>query len=462
MQFLAKALTVLLLTTAGCLSLSADAAEPIGASNESAAPEILSAKLREWNATFLEQEDEAGFWKAVQKASDAGEYPIVEESDSPDASGPDFAMITFLHQQVAEEISNVLLFANINHVEPSELLFERIGVSNVYFKSVVVPRSVRFLYRIIENDPLTGIFAGAKYGTRMHVLGGDPDPFNPRKRFFPGGLGEGRDFIRTWVELPGAAPQPYIVDKGNAQGTLETQELESTLLGYSRNVHTFLPPGYDPANEYPLMILFDAVDYFSMGFLQLTLENLIAEGSIPPLVVLGIDAGKIEGQTQRNDEFTCNPKFMEFLNSELLPWFTSQYHVSADPDQRIIVGSSFGGLLAAYFAFHHPETVSNVLSQSGSFHWGKKEDEFPFEWLVREFAFGEKKPITIYMEVGNLEGEYSWSDPQFPHQIISHRHFKTILDLKGYDVTYREYRGGHEMLSWRGGIAEGLKEVFHP
>ncbi len=77
-------------------------------------------------------------------------------------------------------------------------------------------------------------------------------------------------------------------------------------------------------------------------------------------------------------------------------------------------------------------------------------------------AFGDKKPTTIFMEVGVLEGEYSWADPEFPHAIVSHRHFKTVLDMKGYDVKYQEYAGGHEMLSWRGGIAEGLKHLFRP
>ena len=58
---------------------------------------------------------------------------------------------------------------------------------------------------------------------------------------------------------------------------------------------------------------------------------------------------------------------------------------------------------------------------------------------MREFAFAEKKRISIFMEVGILEGEYSWDGPDFPNQIVSHRHFKTILDMKGYDATYREY-----------------------
>ena len=77
-----------------------------------------------------------------------------------------------------------------------------------------------------------------------------------------------------------------------------------------------------------------------------------------------------------------------------------------------------------------------------------------------EFAFGEKRPLSIFMEVGILEGEYSWKYPDWPHQIVSHRHFKTVLDMRGYEVKYQEYAGGHEMLSWRGGVAEGLKYLL--
>ena len=421
---------------------------------------IRSTKLKELCDRFLTIGAESGFWTEVQRISSSGDYPIVEEIEAENGTPAKYVRLTFLHRATGIHPENVLLLANINHVVPEELLFERVGQSDVYFKSVEVPRGVRFMYRIIENDPLTRLFAAAKYGTRRHLLELDPDPLNPNRRIDPNALGDRKDFVQTWVELEGASPQPYIADRKNDCGSLIAEDHESKMLGYSRKVFTYLPPTYDPQATYPLMILLDAGGYFSNGSLQLTLENLIAEESIPPLVVLGIDAGIKERKNQRNSEFTCNPTFREFLHEELLPWFTSRYSVSVDPEQRIIAGSSFGGLFATYFAFNHPETVSHVLSQSGSFHWGRSDDEYPFEWLIREFAFGAKRPITIYMEVGLLEGEYDWGDPAFPHQIISHRHFKTILDMKEYAVAYHEYRGGHEMLSWRGGIAEGLKHIF--
>lgn len=443
-----KILVVTLLLTIGWMPTAVLTADEIST-------KISGARLQALHAEFLTNKDEPGFWREVQVIADAGNYPFVESMDNTDN-----VRLTFLHRQGAQPPANVLLLANINHVIPAELLFERIGQSGVYFKTVEVPKGVRFLYRILENDPLTGLFAGAKYGTRVHLLGKDPDPINPSKRIIHDAFGPGRDFSVTWVELEDAAPQPYIVDRGSPRGTLTTTTRPSTTFGYTHQITSYVPPNYDPDQEYPLLILLDGASYFSTGSLQTTLENLLSDGSIQPLIVLGISAGVKDGQSQRNTEFTCNPRFMSFLNDELLPWFTSKYSVSADPNQRIIAGSSYGGLFATYFAFNHPETVSHVLSQSGSFHWGRENDDFSYEWLIREFAFAEKKPIDIFMEVGVLEGEYSWADPEFPHQIVSHRHFKTILDMKKYAVTYREYGGGHDMLNWRGGMADGLKHIF--
>ena len=201
MQMITTVLIGVLLAMGGWLPTTTLATESPTPTNQQAAAEIHSGKLRELNAHFLKKGDEQGFWRAVQMISDAGDYPIVEEIDNPETSPPNYVQLTFLHRQGDKPPSNVLLFANINHVVPAELIFEKVEGTDVYFKTVEVPRGVRFEYRIIENDPLTGLFAGAKYGTRMHVLGGDPDPLNPNKRVFPDGLRAGSDYIKTWGQL---------------------------------------------------------------------------------------------------------------------------------------------------------------------------------------------------------------------------------------------------------------------
>ena len=36
------------------------------------------------------------------------------------------------------------------------------------------------------------------------------------------------------------------------------------------------------------------------------------------------------------------------------------------------------------------------------------------------------------------------------------RHLRDVLTLKGYEVHYSEFNGGHDYICWRGSLADGL------
>ena len=65
----------------------------------------------------------------------------------------------------------------------------------------------------------------------------------------------------------------------------------------------------------------------------------------------------------------------------------------------------------------------------------------------------------LFRSVG-LREEVDWQFPippfAYPSAIAAHRHLRDILQAKGYEVHYNEYNGGHETLSWRGSLADGL------
>jgi enterochelin esterase-like enzyme len=54
------------------------------------------------------------------------------------------------------------------------------------------------------------------------------------------------------------------------------------------------------------------------------------------------------------------------------------------------------------------------------------------------------------MEVGQFE-----SDIHF-NMVVENRRIRDVLLAKGYEVTYSEYNGGHDMVCWRGSLADGL------
>ena len=93
-----------------------------------------------------------------------------------------------------------------------------------------------------------------------------------------------------------------------------------------------------------------------------------------------------------------------------------------------------------------------MLSQSGTFTYspkrlGDQDSDYYTEtgWLTRQFVTAPKLPLRFYLQVGRFEGLSR-----------ENQHLRDILEAKGYQVTYAEYSGNHDYLSWRNSLGEGL------
>ncbi|WP_233098050.1 alpha/beta hydrolase [Dictyobacter vulcani] len=195
-----------------------------------------------------------------------------------------------------------------------------------------------------------------------------------------------------------------------------------------------------------MLLLFDGSVYVDLVPTPTILDNLLSAGKIPPLVVILPDSLNEE---TRNRELPCNPEHAAYLQQELMPWVREHYHVSSEPSRCIVAGSSYGGLAATYTALQAPDAFGNVLSQSGSYWWGKKHPSEPQpEWLARQYVIKDRQAIHFYLEVGLLE--------PLADMVTTNRHMRNVLEAKGYRVDYSEFEGGHDYLCWRGTLADGL------
>ncbi|GHO48348.1 alpha/beta hydrolase [Ktedonospora formicarum] len=219
----------------------------------------------------------------------------------------------------------------------------------------------------------------------------------------------------------------------------------SALLANERRIWVYTPPGYTASGKpCDILLLLDGFCYLHVIPTPTILDNLLSEKKIPPLITVFIDS--LDAQT-RLHEMRCNPTFVHFLRHELLPWLREHYHVTSDSARTTIGGVSAGGLAAAFVAFEASDLFGKVLSQSGSFWWGPETER---EWLTTHYAAREKRPLRFSLEVGLLERTATVD------QVIANRHFHDMLCKKGYDVHYTEYNGGHDYLTWRESVADGL------
>lgn len=253
-----------------------------------------------------------------------------------------------------------------------------------------------------------------------------PDPHNPRT--VPAQPGRGPSSL---LELPLAAAQPYRDRRpGVPEGRIRAAEAAG------RRVWVYTPPGFGDG-PYPVLVLLDGDTW--AGRIGPTLDNLIADRRIPPLVALLPDA---VDRPSRLRDMACHEPFVRYLADALLPWAGREWRATADPARTVIAGQSLGGLTSSYAAFLAPERFGNVLSQSGSYWWS---DDDP-EWLTGRYARAGRLPVRFYVEAGALE----WL------LVEENRRFAGTLTGRGYDVTYAEYKGGHDPACWIGGLADGL------
>lgn len=275
-----------------------------------------------------------------------------------------------------------------------------------------------------------------------------PDPLNPCTHVFtrdPEDPDE-TDLVVSVLELPDAAPLVWSVERDVQRGAVDQHRVASELLGNERLVYTYTPPGYDAAQAYPLVVCFDGSAFVSDAYVPLptVLDNLIAEGRIPPVVA--VLPGSLDSET-RMRELVLHQPFVDFLVEELLPWARERLSFSDDPSQTLVGGVSAGGLAAAHAALRRPDRFGLVLSMSGSFQ----------RPLAGEYARADRLPIRFYLDAGRLETSAFF---EFGPLLHANRHLRDVLIAKGYDVTYREFPGGHDFLWWRETVADGLAALL--
>ena len=73
--------------------------------------------------------------------------------------------------------------------------------------------------------------------------------------------------------------------------------------------------------------------------------------------------------------------------------------------------------------------------------------------MAKEFLASPKLPLRFYLAAGTFEVDHEGGGGEI---LESTRHLRDVLLAKGYQVHYEQFVGGHDGLSWRGALADGL------
>jgi enterochelin esterase family protein len=386
---------------------------------------------------------EAAFWARVQRDG----TPLVE----PIPGDSTHVLFTFLWHGDSATHNVALVNTAIASDEPAKALLERLPGTDVWYRSYPARADARFVYELSVNDDLIPFDRVTDWGARTATF--HRDPFNARV-FEATIVGRGQ----SYAEGPRAPKDEWLAARpGVPRGTVAETTFASRLLGDTRRIWVYTPAGYDTlarrGERLPLLLTFDGGEYVGSIPTPAILDNLIAAKRIAPMVAVFVATPP----PQRDVELSANDRFTDFLATELVPWMRARYRLASSPSGNVVAGSSLGGLAAAYAAYRHPELFGNVLSQSGAFMYGAEGDA-EGEGFSRTVASAARRSVRFWLEAGIYEaGRYE----KGVDLLTSNRHLRDVLRAKGYEVTYREFAGGHSDLNWRGGFATGLLALLH-
>ncbi|MFB9234342.1 alpha/beta hydrolase-fold protein [Plantactinospora siamensis] len=375
-----------------------------------------------------------GFWRQVAAAG----TPLVEEVE--DGS----ALVTFLWRGEAAETS-------VCWGVEAEL--RRIEGTDIWYASRRLPTNLRTLYYLAHGPAYRWRFPPDASGAGpSHV-----DPLNRSPFLFPPDPADPTDrpCWASQVELPVAPAERWSLPRpGVPRGTLLRTSIRTAALSGRRRLAVYRPPG-PRRRPLPLLVVFDG--HLSRTVLRIptTLDNLIAAGEIPPTMAVFV-ANPSGGRRSR--ELRPAPATRAFVTRELLPMLRRRWPVTDDPGQRIIAGSSLGGLAAAYVALEAPSEFGAVIAQSGSFWWPIKTETTEPEWLTREYARRPRAPVRFCLDVGDRE-DIEPGNGQLD-QLSVNRRFRDMLVERGYEVSYSEYSGAHDYINWRRTFGDHLRTLL--
>lgn len=374
------------------------------------------------------------FWRHVQEVG----TPLIERAEDGET------LLTFVYRGAKQ---NVRL---VGAPSGDHEWLERLGSSEIWFKTFRVPSATRFSYQLAPDVPE---LPGSARERRVALLAtAAADPLN--KTPWPSDAPD-RFNAKSTVTLPDAPLQPGMENGAAPTGEFIHFRMTSERLGNTRDVTIYRPKSLAPADpEAVLLIVFDGRNYQREVPTPAILDALIAEDRLPPTLAVFVDN---PDQASRSRELPDNADFADFLAGDLLAEVRQRTGLSPVPARTALAGSSYGGLASLTAALRRPDVFGNVISLSGSYWWSPPGTPSETANLIaHRVATTERRPVRVFLSAGLFEREHGGADGI----LETNRHLRDVLLARGYSVTSREYAGGHDYFVWRGALADGLLALF--
>ncbi len=269
-----------------------------------------------------------------------------------------------------------------------------------------------------------------------------------------GGGGFGPTITLNPDDKPAFEDPPPGIDQRRERiprGKVELIEYDSKTVGTRRKMNVYTPPGYSPANKYPVLYLLhgiggDETEWLRFANPDILLDNLIADGKAVPMILV-----MPNGRAQKDDRPGPNPmatapafaRFERDLLDDVIPTIESRYSVRADREHRALAGLSMGGGQALNFGLGNLDTFAWIGAFSAAPNTKPPAELIPDPNAVRQ------KLKLLYLSCGNRDGLIRIS--QGVHAYLKEKEIPHIWHVDSH---------GHDPTHWRNNLWFFVQRIF--
>ncbi|KAA3618513.1 MAG: hypothetical protein DWP94_14320 [Flavobacterium sp.] len=257
------------------------------------------------------------------------------------------------------------------------------------------------------------------------------------------------------------------------QGSVQAKSLKSVILNREIAYNMYLPATFSQ-DQTQLDIIYllhghggDHNDWFEAeeGNVAYLLGSLIAEGAIPPMAAVSINAG--------NSWYVNSREKMErFYLDEFVPHFEESVGYNNEKGNRSIAGNSAGGYGALRFSLQHPELFKSVILLSPAAYEpvppaissSRKVETFTFNGKFNDSVW---QSYSYTKRIDNLlQAELQ---PQFYLSVGDDDNYNIVPVVTSLQQLFLENNvacelrvtnGGHDWQTWRKSFSNALTEFY--
>ena len=243
----------------------------------------------------------------------------------------------------------------------------------------------------------------------------------------------------------------------------EMKVIESKIINDNYYLYIKLPKNYDETDKaYPVIYLLDGDISFTMAW---SVVRYLQFGKhLPDVIIVGIGYGSLlssDEENMRERDYTISKidgrensgggdNFLKFLKTELIPFVDSEYRT--DPDDRILNGYSFGGLLTMYAFLNEHDLFSGYIAGSP---YLSSDKEHLKKIIIENSEILKNSKAKLFISYGSLEDDILYRNP-----IIEIVQSLDKVNFNRTNIKKQEFIGGSHFTCPSEAMVYGVKYLF--